>query len=565
MKKNNFISFVMSVALVGSLVSCENFLSENDQNGRYNGDVVWDSPKLAEGVLLKGYGLLPSDYTDKSDYATDDMVTNLTTDGIVTAATGQWTSRNSPFSGNYATAYNALMHINNFLDNMERTDFAPASDQDTKDKYQRKFKGEAYALRAWWQAKLLMVFGGEGKDGNLLGFPIVTTTLKTIEDAKIPRATYTDCVKQILADCDEALKYLPLKWEGDDRVMGASNINRINGLCVKALKARVLLFAASPAFAASGYTMEEAAEAAAEVMKNNNGISDLDTRALSFYDLGNDVAYLNSCNEVLWYTSIGQSNEREKRMFPPTLFGSGEINPSQNFVDCFPDKDGYPIDFTNFDRSKQYENRDPRLDMIVYHDGSYIGGAQKVTLNTKSGNDAINPAYKTATRSGYYLKKLLDEDAKCVKNQEITTSHYFVHMRYTEVLLNFAEAANAAVGPDVKVGDYPYTAREVINAIRKRGGITNTDYVNSLDQTGLAELIRNERRIELSFEGFRFWDLRRWMDYDKMNETVRGYDATTNSVINNVEERIYQDYMIYAPLSYSETQKYNLVQNKGWE
>ena len=138
-------------------------------------------------------------------------------------------------------------------------------------------------------------------------------------------------------------------------------------------------------------------------------------------------------------------------------------------------------------------------------------------------------------------------------------------MRYTEVLLNFAEAANAAVGPDVKVGDYPYTAREVINAIRKRGGITNTDYVNSLDQTGLAELIRNERRIELSFEGFRFWDLRRWMDYDKMNETVRGYDATTNSVINNVEERIYQDYMIYAPLSYSETQKYNLVQNKGWE
>lgn len=89
--------------------------------------------------------------------------------------------------------------------------------------------------------------------------------------------------------------------------------------------------------------------------------------------------------------------------------------------------------------------------------------------------------------------------------------------------------------------------------------------MNSLDQTGLSELIKNERRIELCFEGFRFWDLRRWMDLSRMNESVKGYDASTMREIPSVEVRKYEDYMIYAPIPYSETQKYDLIQNKGWE
>ena len=78
----------------------------------------------------------------------------------------------------------------------------------------------------------------------------------------------------------------------------------------------------------------------------------------------------------------------------------------------------------------------------------------------------------------------------------------------------------------------------------------------------MQQLIRNERRLELCFEGFRFWDLRRWKA--PLNETVRGYDSSTGEVFD-VEGRLYKDYMYYGPIPYSETLKYsNLKQNKGW-
>jgi hypothetical protein len=73
----------------------------------------------------------------------------------------------------------------------------------------------------------------------------------------------------------------------------------------------------------------------------------------------------------------------------------------------------------------------------------------------------------------------------------------------------------------------------------------------------MRELIRNERRLELCFESFRFWDLRRWNA--NLNETARGIEG-------DVEVRDYKDYMTYGPVPYSETMKFgNLKQNDGWQ
>ena len=80
----------------------------------------------------------------------------------------------------------------------------------------------------------------------------------------------------------------------------------------------------------------------------------------------------------------------------------------------------------------------------------------------------------------------------------------------------------------------------------------------------MRELIRNERRLELCFEGFRFWDLRRWKA--DLNETVKGMkiEAGKYSVVD-VEKRDYKDYMFWGPIPYSETLKFDqLIQNKGW-
>lgn len=112
----------------------------------------------------------------------------------------------------------------------------------------------------------------------------------------------------------------------------------------------------------------------------------------------------------------------------------------------------------------------------------------------------------------------------------------------------------------------------MIKAIRQRAGVGENGgdpYLESVknDQNKMRELIRNERRLELCFEGFRFWDLRRWkVDISKLNETAKGMKITgTHHEVVDVEKRDYKDYMYYGPVPYSEMLKFDaLIQNKGW-
>jgi hypothetical protein len=110
------------------------------------------------------------------------------------------------------------------------------------------------------------------------------------------------------------------------------------------------------------------------------------------------------------------------------------------------------------------------------------------------------------------MRKLLRQDINLDPTVNSTQEHYQARIRYTEIYLNYAEAANEAFGPTGK-GSHAYSAYDVIKAIRSRAGITGGDlYLESIkdNKDKMRELIRNERRLELCFEGFRFWDLRRW-------------------------------------------------------
>jgi hypothetical protein len=134
--------------------------------------------------------------------------------------------------------------------------------------------------------------------------------------------------------------------------------------------------------------------------------------------------------------------------------------------------------------------------------------------------------------------------------------------------LIYAEAANEAWGPTTTGGN-GYSAYDVIKAIRQRAGIglNNGDaYLESIknDQNAMRSLIRNERRLELCFEGFRFWDLRRW-DLD-LTETARGIQIqNTGSQIINVQNRVFDNHMKYGPIPLSEVLKYSAInQNTGW-
>ena len=188
-------------------------------------------------------------------------------------------------------------------------------------------------------------------------------------------------------------------------------------------------------------------------------------------------------------------------------------------------------------------------------------------------NDAINREAGQSTRTGYYLRKLLRQDVNPNPTINNAQYHYTARIRYTEIFLNYAEAANEAYGPTGK-GTHAYSAYDVIKAIRARAkvGAANGDaYLESIkgDKDKMRELIRNERRLELCFENFRFWDLRRWKA--DLNQTALGItidkqiSGTLTYTPLNVENRVYADYMYYGPIPYDETRKWsNLVQNKGW-
>ena len=178
----------------------------------------------------------------------------------------------------------------------------------------------------------------------------------------------------------------------------------------------------------------------------------------------------------------------------------------------------------------------------------------------------------TSTRTGYYLRKLLREDCNANPNSLNAKFHIPVRIRYTEIFLAYAEAANDAWGPMDK-GSNAYSAYDVVKAIRARGGVgtDNGDaYLESIkgDKEKMTQLIRNERRIELCFENKRFWDIRRWQM--PLAETAKGMridkvGESLNYTVIDVENRNYKEYMNYGPIPYGEMLKWsNLQQNKGW-
>jgi hypothetical protein len=394
------------------------------------------------------------------------------------------------------------------------------------------------------------------------------------EDWKLPRNTYAECVRSIFNDLDTAISNLPRTWY--DRtpttvlanvdtnvVIGARYENRINGNIALALKSRVALLAASPAYSSqSEVSWEEAAQIAAPLLKS---LGSLLPAGKTFYTAVNS-------KEILWNSAKVQIRSWEQNNFPPTLFGSGRTNPTQNLVDAFGTKSGYPITnpLSGYNPRNPYANRDPRLsDYIIYNGATFK--TKQIKTYEGADKDGIN-VLTTSTRTGYYLKKLMLETVNLDPNSAVSQYHTYVHMRMTELLLNYAEAANEAWGPDGDPYNYGFSAKSKIRELRQRAGITQPDaYLNSIsDQASMRELIQNERRIELCFEGFRFWDIRRWNDVAKMQEPAKaafidmnpGVDTTFN--YNEIENRDYAPEMIYGPIPYDETLKYNLIQNKGW-
>lgn len=572
------------------LASCDDLFEPAIENN-LGIDHMYNNANYAEGILANGYTRIPIASYPFSEVATDDAVSNDVDNSYRKIAAGSWTSDNNPLD-RWTNCKSGIQYLNMFLERCDKVHWA--DDELVSQMFCDREKAEAYALRAMFNYYLLKAHGGYASDGTLLGVPILETAETLASNFNVPRNSFVECVEAIRADAERALEVLP--WEYGDsesmtklqarysgaamsqinRVFGNNFCGRISGRVVEAFLAKLNLLGASPAYAeASGISWTEAADAGAKVLDRIGGVKGLDLTGNTWYCNKADIDAISSSfipAEVLWMSERLKSNSLEKDNYPPSLYGSGRINPTQNFVNAFPMANGYPISESKgrYDAANPYADRDPRLAAYVTYNGMTSGLSNGTVTTAVDGtnNDALNKLTGSSTRTGYYLRKLLRQDISLDPNGTTEEYHYTPRIRYTEMFLLYAEAANEAWGPTGS-GSHGYSAYDVIKAIRQRAGIgieNGDEYLESIkgDQDKMRELIRNERRIELSFEGHRFWDLRRWKS--ELNETAKGMSisGSTYSVID-VETRKYKDYMFYGPIPYSEVLKFSeLIQNKGW-
>lgn len=443
---------------------------------------------------------------------------------------------------------------------------------------------------------LLRAHAGYSENGELLGIPRITEYLTVNSELNLPRASFQACVEQIYSDLAKAEELLPLEYKNVsevpvdyqnithdvgkyNNVVGEKFSQLFNGLIARAYRARIALLAASPAFqdASNNSTWADAANAAAAVINYNGGVGGMAQDGVEYYsaEIADKLEGGLNPKEIVWRENVGSNNTQESNNFPPSLNGNGNMNPSQNLVDAFPMENGYPItDLPNsqYQEGTPYAKRDPRLAKYIICNGSTAGvGNTLIYTGRNSGtDDGIDVKEQKSTRTGYYMKKRLRMDVNCAIGSVTNQRHYNPRIRYTEMYLTYAEAANEAWGPKGDNGN-GYSAYDVIKAIRKRAGVGGDadPYLEqcAADKGKMRQLIRNERRLELCFEGFRFWDLRRWKE--DLNKSVYGIDWSRDGNSFNkfiVEERDYEDYMYYCPIPNSEVLKFNnLVQNKGWK
>lgn len=574
--KNKFKILAVSFAL-SFFTACE-YMSEKPSDWAQPVDIF-----TAEGTYLlpvnQAYSYMFGGFNRISnaflDASTDDGTCTVSASTIHLLARGFATSNNTiencwgqSYDGIRQTLYvqKNLKEQNLFLNQKTEADVA---------KIKSVYIGEMYALRGLYEFNLMRHYGG---------YPIIDKyyALDDPEIATKKRDSFELCIKNIVNLCDSAAKYL------DVEPMGGS-YGRMNKGMALAIKAKTLIYSASPLYNQTGNTnsltgyvgatttdvkarWEAAADACAAVI-NLKTLAGVNKYILY---TGYEKLFITCPNdEYIVFNSAAKSNALENRQYPPTISknsGGGTV-PVQEFVDAFSKADG--SDYVRSSAATQYTSRDPRLTVSVGFNGSTYGARGKIYSQTVTGAtmDALNAVNDKSTNTGYYLRKFLDFNVNFTIATPATTFHLSPIIRLADILLLYSEAMNNAYGVDLDPRGYGLTAKTALLKVRLRAGFTATDKyltgVTTSDQ--MMAKVKNERRIELCFEEQRYFDLRRWMDGDKLNQPVNGIrieniGGTLNYNYFVVDgQRKFDTKMYFHPIPLSELKKSpSLEQNPGW-
>lgn len=561
------------IVFVISLVSCADLdLAPRDS---LSDAAFWGNESTIQGYVDYAYHMV-TEYTSSQNpqtrtmswghfrgEATDEAFAHIPWGGGLDLSRGTLSPATRDIIGGWVDNYRVIQHINVFFDNYNQGRFDVP--QDKLDVW----LAEMYFIRAYCYNQMIKAFGGV----------ILRDTAFTPEDAvDQTRASYDESVTFTLKDIEEALKGLPPT---------ATAGRATNGVAL-GLKSQVLLHAASPLHNPSNDQAKWTAAAAAAKAVIDLPDYSLYNPTTKYIDVLYDTPSQGNSEVMLGKYVNGDGlihffNYSSTLFGPPSFGGWGLGTPIQALVDDFQMADG-----TDFDPAvngqNPFENREPRFYANILYDGAEYSSTMvrvpdgvgiKIESGTYkeivNGAEVTRPGYdrqggaltetKNFTRTGYYAHKYVKDDI--TTKFQVNEPTQYVMMRLTEFYLNYAEAL-VMLGRGAEARDY-------ILPIRQRAGLPDASLPGVLTMNE----IMHERRVELAFEGQRFFDIRRWKILDQTFKDAWGVDVANDLTVDpptatynyfKLQTRTFAEKLYYMPIPQAEVTKNPLItQNPGYD
>lgn len=586
--KTNIIMLSLVAGL--GLMSCNKQL-DLPTDGRITMDQVFSDYNRTRGYLNSCYGFCPAPSMDRASFSdeaedADDVTSgskfNMWYAGNLTSSNyGTYSSDGSPWS----TLYQGIYKCNTFLENIV-TSTAYASDEE-----KAGWTAQAHTLRALYYLQLIKRYGG---------VPIIAQSLGINHDfSKDTRASFSDVVKFIVADCDSALAVpntqLGFSWNIYDNQFGI-----MSRAVAYAIKSEAVMYAASPLWQDGTYSWADATQVTAEALFQclDNGYELFDVQpaadvaqnayALYFLTSSDDrravdkeTIYQGGATMEVWKDAGLPTN--------PAMDNAGPC-PTQNLIDSYEMANGQaPITgysdaselnpminpASGYDENDPYAGRDPRFYASIYYNGAlrYLDQPSGKKVETyANGDEGISSLNVKHTRTGYYLRKFNNYKSGQGNNADGAIRLF----RLAELYMNFAECAYQSDGPDapIQLLGHTMTAREAVDFVRARAGMP--DFPIGMSKDDFEKKYRNERRVEFAFEAQRFFDVRRWKILDKTDQFVNGMRITKSGTNLTYSRFKFNDrnsssdkYLMY-PIDQDEANKVIGLsgsdwQNPGWQ
>ena len=558
MKHNRICLFLLACIAAASCADL-NYTEENTRDEEWTYEYFVDGIKnMVFDVYAQVYN---NEFAANSAYflagATDEAQYALETGAVNNYVNGGWSPAN-PYSDTWTKAYTAIADICMYLEKIDQADISEWQYNANYPNWVQQlelFPYELRFLRAYFYFELFRAYGD---------VPLVTTTLTNGQANNIERTSADKIVKFIVDELDAVAPYLPVSYVTE---VGAE-IGRATRVAAFALKARTLLYAASPLFNPSGDKAKwaEAAQACKYILDN---AATWGVKLSTYSTLWGHDAFFNP--EIIFGLGRGESNDFEMANYPVGVENGSSGNcPTQSLVDqyeyqdngeTFAKRNPGTIDLSAAD---PYEGLDPRFALTVVRNGDQwpSNGAQKKAIETFAGGFNASPTYG-ATPTGYYLKKYVDGSCVTTADNQTTRRHTWIIFRLAEFYLDYAEAVFYATG-SANDATFGMTANEAVNKLRSRSDIQMPKFKE--DGDAWVERYERERLVELAFENHRFWDVRRWKKGPQYFRTIQAASISSDLKLTRISvARQWDDKYYFYPIPQTEIKKNpNLSQNTGW-